>query len=273
MVVLACLALGSGAGLAVGLAGRPTTDGPDEGRALSAAEARRLAAMRVTNYRDGRAGLRATLGPPEGPTRLTGWVDWNRALIYLSVTGPGTAVAHGLIQAVPGLIASRPDPTARTDAGDPGPLPAGPGAAPTGPRMARPPGPGPSPPYPRSNHRPTGGGSAGRTPAGPGRNRSTRWSPCCSGSPPTGRTRSTAWPTGRPAGSAATGRRAPPSTYCGVPPPGRRPVARPVRRRSRRWAARSGTGWTTTPGCTGWPPSCPADCRSPSTWTARPGPN
>jgi hypothetical protein len=111
LVVLGCVAAGSAASLGVGLTTWPLAEPSDPTRALSAAEAGRLAAMRVTNYRDGRAGLRATLGAPEAPTQLTGWVDWSRGLVYLSLTGSGAGAQRGLLQAVPGVLASRPEPS------------------------------------------------------------------------------------------------------------------------------------------------------------------
>jgi hypothetical protein len=106
--VLGCVAVGSGVGLAGGLiscAPRPTPEGP---RSLTRDEARRLADMRVRNYRDGRAGVRASIGPPGAETEIVGSVDWGRELVYLTVDGPGAGAYRGLLQAVPGLVASRP---------------------------------------------------------------------------------------------------------------------------------------------------------------------
>lgn len=140
-MVLALLG-GIAAGLSQGLAACVRLDRDDQPRPLSTAEAQRLAAMRQQNYRDARTGLRATIGTPGKGIHLSGWVDWTRPLAYLAVAGtqPAGAVAtssaeagrstapspvgspgdggslpapatrlDGLIQAIPGLIASRPD--------------------------------------------------------------------------------------------------------------------------------------------------------------------
>jgi hypothetical protein len=97
----------SAAGLGVGLTTWRPAAHTETTRALSAAEARRLAAMRVTNYRDGRAGVHATVGSHGRQLQLAGWVDWTRALLYLTVDGPGDR-QRALLQAVPGVIATRP---------------------------------------------------------------------------------------------------------------------------------------------------------------------
>jgi hypothetical protein len=109
LVVLACLALGSAAGLAGGLVScaAPGPRGTPV-RPLSAPESQRLAAMRLTNLQDARAGLRATYGRGADEVRLTGWIDWGRALTYLRVDGPGAGAQRGLLQALPGVKATRP---------------------------------------------------------------------------------------------------------------------------------------------------------------------
>jgi len=107
LVILACLALGSAAGLVGGLVScAPATD-TVEARPLSTAEARRLADMRVTNYRDERAGVSAVWGEGDQQVRLAGWIDWKQALAYVRVGGPGAGDRRGLLQAVPGLVATR----------------------------------------------------------------------------------------------------------------------------------------------------------------------
>lgn len=100
--------------------------------------------MRITNHRAGRVGVHATLGSPGTQIELTGTVDWPRGLAYLSVTGPGAGTQRGLLQAVPGLVLSRPDPAAGPDrtGGGPGPLPALVPPAPAPPPPATPPGDG-----------------------------------------------------------------------------------------------------------------------------------
>ncbi|SCL23971.1 hypothetical protein [Micromonospora inyonensis] len=87
-------------------------DPPAPTRALTVAEAERLAAVRVTNYRDGRAGVRATVGRGGDRVEAVGWVDWTRPLVYLDVGGPGAGPLRGLVQATPDLMAVRPDPAA-----------------------------------------------------------------------------------------------------------------------------------------------------------------
>lgn len=131
VAALACLAVLAGTGLAIRLTERPGPHPAGQGRPLSAAEARRLAVMRVTNHRDGRAGLTATLGGPGSTSRLTGSVDWSRSLVYLTVSGTTGAVPDGLLQAVPGVVATR---SAR------------PAGAPVGPAVSDRPGPPPLPP-------------------------------------------------------------------------------------------------------------------------------
>ncbi|HEX7746281.1 MAG TPA: hypothetical protein VF462_13590, partial [Micromonosporaceae bacterium] len=98
LALLACLAVGSAAGLAGGL----VTSAPpaaDAERALSITEARRLATMRRANFEDARAGVRAVVGSPGAETYLAGWVDWRRPLLYVAVSGPGAADERGLLQA------------------------------------------------------------------------------------------------------------------------------------------------------------------------------
>jgi hypothetical protein len=119
LAVLACLALGSAAGLAGGL----VTSAPpaaDAERPLTLSEARRLAAMRRINFQDDRAGIHAVLGSAGAETYLVGWVDWRRPLLYAAVSGPGAGDQRGLRQAVPGLVATRPE-----TAGAPAPTTAG----------------------------------------------------------------------------------------------------------------------------------------------------
>ncbi|MFI9641596.1 hypothetical protein ACIG87_16270 [Micromonospora sp. NPDC051925] len=81
-------------------------------RALTGDEAERLAAVRVTTYRDVRAGVRVAVGTGAGRTDLVGWVDWSRPLAYLQVGGPGAGQDRGLVQATRSVVVQRPDPTA-----------------------------------------------------------------------------------------------------------------------------------------------------------------
>ncbi|MEU0963234.1 hypothetical protein ABZ328_27385 [Micromonospora aurantiaca] len=98
------------AGLLTWVPGR----GDDTGtaRPLTAAEADRVAALRVTNLRDVRAGVRVTVGAGGARTELVGWVDWARPLVYLDVGGPGAGDDRGLVQATASALLVRPDPGA-----------------------------------------------------------------------------------------------------------------------------------------------------------------
>nr|MDT0659545.1 hypothetical protein [Micromonospora sp. DSM 115978] len=109
LTLLGCLAVASGTGLAGGLISCQPPATREVARPLSGAEARRLATMRVSNFQDGRVGLRATLGLPGAETEVVGTVDWGRELIYLAVTGAGAGDQRGLLQATPALVASRPE--------------------------------------------------------------------------------------------------------------------------------------------------------------------
>ncbi|MFF3868582.1 hypothetical protein [Micromonospora sp. NPDC001898] len=111
MVTLGAIAVASAAGLAAGLlTWAPAA--PEPARPLTPAEAERLAAVRVTNHRDVRSGLRITIGTAAARTDVVGWVDWSRPLAYVDVGGPGAGRGRGLVQATPGLLMARPDPTA-----------------------------------------------------------------------------------------------------------------------------------------------------------------
>ncbi|MFE9958652.1 hypothetical protein [Micromonospora sp. NPDC005299] len=114
LIALAAAATASAAALvAVLLSWSPEPAEPTEtARPLTAAEADRLAALRVTNQRDVRVGVRVTVGEGGGRTELVGWVDWARPLIYLDVSGPGAGAERGLIQANPSTLLVRPDPAA-----------------------------------------------------------------------------------------------------------------------------------------------------------------
>lgn len=106
--MLSCLSLGSVAGLVGGLVSCAPEEPAAQARPLSAAEAQRLAEMRVTNFRDERTGINATWGDGATQVKVAGWVDWKKALAYLRVGGPGAGDQRGLLQAVPGVVANRP---------------------------------------------------------------------------------------------------------------------------------------------------------------------
>ncbi|MEU4377992.1 hypothetical protein [Micromonospora echinofusca] len=111
LLVLAAVAVLSAAALVVGLL-TWAPERAEQPRALTADERERLAAMRVTNYRDLRAGVRVTAGAGGARTELVGWVDWSRPMVYLDVGGPGAGAERGLLQATPTVALLRPDPTA-----------------------------------------------------------------------------------------------------------------------------------------------------------------
>lgn len=109
VITVSGLALSSAASLAGGLVSHGTPPAPaDQSRPLSATEADRLAAAPPRNLRDGRAGVRGTLGYPGAQVRVAGWIDWQRPIAYLSVTGSAPGPGDGLVQALPGVLALRP---------------------------------------------------------------------------------------------------------------------------------------------------------------------
>jgi hypothetical protein len=95
------------AALVTSIAACTAADGP---RPLTKPELNRLASMRMHNYSDGKTGVTGTIGMPGKQTAVNGWVDWQRAVIYLSAYAAGSSV---LVQAKPGVVALRPgDPNA-----------------------------------------------------------------------------------------------------------------------------------------------------------------
>ncbi|MEH1129493.1 hypothetical protein [Micromonospora sp. CPCC 206061] len=108
VIALVCLGGGTLASMATGLVSCAPTNEPVKARQLTAAEAERLGGMRARNYKDARVGLRATVGKPGSEIRLAGWVDWHRPLVYLAATTPTASPDDGLLQSVPGLVATRP---------------------------------------------------------------------------------------------------------------------------------------------------------------------
>ncbi|MGR6321018.1 hypothetical protein Q2K19_20675 [Micromonospora soli] len=118
LVALGVTAVASAAALVAGLLSW-SPEPADPARPLSPAESERLAAMRVTNLRDVRAGVRASVGTGGARTELVGWVDWARPLVYLEVGGPGAGAERGLVQATASAVVLRPDPAATSTAGPP----------------------------------------------------------------------------------------------------------------------------------------------------------
>ncbi|WP_431936904.1 hypothetical protein [Micromonospora sp. RP3T] len=110
---LASLVLAAAASATLLVAGLPGASPPRSGpadRPLTADEAERVAALRVTNVRDLRAGVRATVGAGRDRIELLGWVDWARPLLYLDVGGPGAGADRGLVQATAAALLVRPAP-------------------------------------------------------------------------------------------------------------------------------------------------------------------
>ncbi len=106
MIVTASVLIG---GLIVGLnAGLMSCQAGDgkPNRPLREAELNRLAGMRMHNATDARAGLAGSVGPPGRQTKVNGWVDWKRSLVYLAVANQGSTA---LVQARPGMLAVRPN--------------------------------------------------------------------------------------------------------------------------------------------------------------------
>ncbi|WP_027660784.1 hypothetical protein [Salinispora fenicalii] len=106
---LAAVALLAATALVLGLSWVP--DPAESSRRPTADERTRLAAVRVTNYRDLRAGIHLTAGTGAAQTDLVGWVDWSRPLLYLDFGAPGGGTERGLLQATPAVLLLRPTPT------------------------------------------------------------------------------------------------------------------------------------------------------------------
>ncbi|MFF0252423.1 hypothetical protein ACFYPW_08020 [Micromonospora zamorensis] len=112
LLVLALTAATSATALVLGLLSWAPDPAPEPTRPLTLAEGERLAAVRVTNLRDLRAGVRITAGADAARIELVGWVDWSRSLLYLDVGGPGAGAERGLVQRVGPVLVIRPDPAA-----------------------------------------------------------------------------------------------------------------------------------------------------------------
>ncbi|WP_433125847.1 hypothetical protein ACQPWW_24605 [Micromonospora sp. CA-240977] len=111
LMVLGLTAVTSATALVLGLLSW-APDPPEPARPLTLAEGERLAALRVTNLRDLRAGVRVTTGVDAARMELVGWVDWSRSLLYLDVGGPGAGAERGLVQSTGSVLVIRPDPAA-----------------------------------------------------------------------------------------------------------------------------------------------------------------
>ncbi|WP_406071543.1 hypothetical protein [Micromonospora sp. NBC_01638] len=111
LLLLGLTAVTSATALVLGLLSW-APDPPEPARPLTLAEGERLAAVRVTNLRDLRAGVRVTAGTDAARIELVGWVDWSRSLLYLDVGGPGAGAERGLLQRAGPMLVIRPDPAA-----------------------------------------------------------------------------------------------------------------------------------------------------------------
>ncbi|MEU1590949.1 hypothetical protein [Micromonospora sp. NPDC005710] len=111
LLLLGLTAVTSATALVLGLLSW-APDPPEPARPVTVAEDERLAAVRVTNLRDLRAGVRVTAGTGATRIELAGWVDWSRSLLYLDVGGPGAGAERGLLQKSGPVLVIRPDPAA-----------------------------------------------------------------------------------------------------------------------------------------------------------------
>ncbi|MEU8257718.1 hypothetical protein AB0C06_26025 [Micromonospora inaquosa] len=111
LLLLGLTAVTSATALVLGLLSW-APDPPEPARPLTVSEGERLAAVRVTNLRDLRAGVRVTAGTDAARIELVGWVDWSRSLLYLDVGGPGAGAERGLLQKSGPVLVIRPDPAA-----------------------------------------------------------------------------------------------------------------------------------------------------------------
>ncbi|MEU5935311.1 hypothetical protein [Micromonospora sp. NPDC047187] len=111
LLLLGLTAVTSATALVLGLLSW-APDPPEPARPLTLTEGERLAAVRVTNLRDLRAGVRVTAGTGAARIELVGWVDWSRSLLYLDVGGPGAGAERGLLQKSGPVLVIRPDPAA-----------------------------------------------------------------------------------------------------------------------------------------------------------------
>ncbi|WP_433310653.1 hypothetical protein ACQP0U_23165 [Micromonospora sp. CA-269861] len=111
LLLLGLTAVTSATALVLGLLSW-APDPPEPARPLTVTEGERLAAVRVTNLRDLRAGVRVTAGTGAARIELVGWVDWSRSLLYLDVGGPGAGAERGLLQRSGPVLVIRPDPAA-----------------------------------------------------------------------------------------------------------------------------------------------------------------
>lgn len=95
------------AGLGWGAVGCLNNLPAEEARPISAEEAGRLAQIRATGVEAGTVAMRLDLPESMGDTGLEGYIDLSAPIVH-AVTGDGSETT-GLVQAIPGLIASNVD--------------------------------------------------------------------------------------------------------------------------------------------------------------------
>ncbi|HZE39794.1 MAG TPA: hypothetical protein VE172_13380 [Stackebrandtia sp.] len=78
----------------------------DEPRHMTSAEAKRLAKVRVNNQKAGPTAMSVELPESAGGGQLRGQIDWSQPLVSAQTLPAGKSRPDGLVQAVPGLIAS-----------------------------------------------------------------------------------------------------------------------------------------------------------------------
>lgn len=76
-------------------------------RSVTADEASRLSTMRQKGLELGTVAILARMPKELGETELSGWVDWTQPLVYAAVKPSAQPTYTGLVQAVPGLVATR----------------------------------------------------------------------------------------------------------------------------------------------------------------------
>lgn len=87
----------------------------DDPRPMTDAEAQRLSRVNVNNYKAGAVPFTADLPDSAGGGGFDGQIDWSQPVMHAEVAKEGKSTPHTLVQAVPGLVASRKG-TTRADA-------------------------------------------------------------------------------------------------------------------------------------------------------------
>lgn len=90
----------------VGWTGASCLRQTEDPRPMTTAEADRLSRVNVHNYRAGAVAFTATL-PDSVGGGLDGRIDWSQPVLHAAVTPEGDSTPQRLVQAVPGLVATR----------------------------------------------------------------------------------------------------------------------------------------------------------------------